>query len=137
MAKSIRRVKSKTKISQALVHQLRHSGTAKIDLQIELLKQFVDLDPIYTGTAEKFSINGTREAWTRHTIKLIKNEGHWLEFGVRSGTSLNLSIQARPTQVIHGFDSWEGLPEDWHTGGKTFRAGAMSVRRNPARTLIK
>lgn len=127
MAKSIKQVKSKPQISQALVHQLRHSGTAKIDSQIELLKQFVDLDPIYTGTENKFSVDGTREAWTRHTIELITNEGHWLEFGVRSGTSLNQSIQARPTQVIHGFDSWQGLPEDWSTGTAQFSRGAMAV----------
>jgi hypothetical protein len=127
MAKSIRQVKSKPQIRQALVQQLRRSGTAKIDSQIELLKQFVDLDPIYTGTAEKFSIDGTREAWTRHSVELVQTEGHWLEFGVRSGTSLRWCIEARPTQVIHGFDSWEGLPEDWHTGCKTFRVGAMAV----------
>jgi hypothetical protein len=127
MAKSIKQVKSKSQISQALVHRLQYSGTAVTDSQIQLLKQFVDLDPIYAGTAEKFLVAETRQAWTRHTATLVHQAGHWLEFGVRSGTSLRWTIEARPTQVIHGFDSWQGLPEDWSTGTEQFRRGAMAV----------
>lgn len=35
-----------------------------------------------------------------------------LEFGVRRGTSLN-RLAARAGQVVHGFDSFEGLPQSW------------------------
>lgn len=35
-----------------------------------------------------------------------------LEFGVRRGTSLN-RLAARAGQVVHGFDSFEGLPDSW------------------------
>lgn len=127
MAKSIRQVKSKDAIGSALTQRLQHSGTAVTESRIQLLKQFVDLDPIYAGTAEKFLVAETRQAWTRHTATLVDQAGHWLEFGVRSGTSLRWTIETRPTQVIHGFDSWEGLPENWNAGGKNFRAGAMAV----------
>jgi len=37
-----------------------------------------------------------------------------LEFGVRRGTSIN-RIAARAGQAVHGFDSFEGLPEAWGT----------------------
>jgi hypothetical protein len=127
MSKFGRQVKSKISIKTTLEHKLKHQNFTATDSQIALLNQFINLDPIYTGTTEKFGIDGTREAWTKHTVELVQNEGHWLEFGVRSGTSLGWTIQARPTQIIHGFDSWEGLPEQWNTGGKTFRAGAMAV----------
>lgn len=44
-------------------------------------------------------------------------EGHvapnriWLEFGVAGGATLRQLAEVAP--VIYGFDSWEGLPEDW------------------------
>lgn len=42
-----------------------------------------------------------------------KTEGLVLEFGVRYGTSLR-QIAALAKQPVHGFDSFQGLPEDWH-----------------------
>lgn len=37
-----------------------------------------------------------------------------LEFGVRFGTSIRLLAQLNPWARLHGFDSFEGLPESWH-----------------------
>ena len=51
-----------------------------------------------------------------------------LEFGVAAGTSLNL-IAKNTTSKIYGFDSFEGLPEDWLPGapkGK-FRQQSLPV----------
>lgn len=39
-------------------------------------------------------------------------DGLMLEFGVFSGRSIK-TIAATTTQTVHGFDSWEGLPEKW------------------------
>lgn len=55
-------------------------------------------------------------AVTRHALEyafsLAKLDGLVLEFGVRNGHSTN--ILARKTdQEMHGFDSFEGLPEQW------------------------
>lgn len=36
-----------------------------------------------------------------------------LEFGVASGRTLNQFARLFPTKFVHGFDSFEGLPEDW------------------------
>jgi len=127
MSKFGRQVKSKASIKTALEHKLKHSIHTVTDSQIVLLNQFINLDPVYTGSKEKFLIDGTREAWTKHTVELVQTQGHWLEFGVRSGTSLRWTIETRPTQVIHGFDSWQGLPEDWLTGTARFPRGAMAV----------
>jgi len=46
-----------------------------------------------------------------------KNEGLVLEFGVRHGNSIR-QLAALSNQVVHGFDSFEGLPEAWHDEGK-------------------
>lgn len=42
--------------------------------------------------------------------------GSILEFGVYVGTSINLIAQHRPSVPIYGFDSFEGLPDDWIAG---------------------
>ena len=35
------------------------------------------------------------------------------EFGVATGRTINHIARLRPEDIIHGFDSFEGLPEDW------------------------
>lgn len=47
-----------------------------------------------------------------HALDRAELPGLVLEFGVRRGTSLRL-IAHRAKQEIHGFDSFEGLPESW------------------------
>jgi len=51
----------------------------------------------------------------------------YLEFGVWTGDSLRtwLSLLRNPASKFHGFDSFEGLPEDWNAG---LRKGAFSLK---------
>lgn len=61
---------------------------------------------------------------------VIKTEGlgtkpiHYLEFGVAGGTSFAWWVKANqhPNSLFFGFDTFEGLPEDWHF----FKKGAFS-----------
>ena len=50
-------------------------------------------------------------------LKQANRDGFWLEFGVASGSSLrNIVRHAEATQprpIVAGFDSFDGLPEDW------------------------
>lgn len=46
-------------------------------------------------------------------VEAAVKEGLVLEFGVRFGTSIR-QIAALVGQEVHGFDSFEGLPESWH-----------------------
>ena len=48
-------------------------------------------------------------------------KGLWLEFGVASGKTINLI--SNYTDVVYGFDSFEGLPEKWRDG---FEKGAFN-----------
>ncbi|SNS47159.1 MULTISPECIES: class I SAM-dependent methyltransferase [unclassified Azospirillum] len=48
----------------------------------------------------------------RHGLEQAQVPGLVLEFGVRRGTSLR-HIAAAAGQPVHGFDSFEGLPESW------------------------
>ncbi|MDA8549269.1 class I SAM-dependent methyltransferase [Litoricolaceae bacterium] len=50
-------------------------------------------------------------------------DGSGLEFGVRHGFSLNVLARLLPSKQFYGFDSFVGLPVDWHTEP----AGSYSV----------
>ena len=61
-----------------------------------------------------------------NTLTHVNNDGLWLEFGVASGNSIN-TISSQTNNIVYGFDSFLGLPEDWgnhqpkgmySTGGK-------------------
>lgn len=47
-----------------------------------------------------------------HALGQAKNPGLTLEFGVRRGTSLAI-LAGETEDIVHGFDSFEGLPENW------------------------
>ena len=51
------------------------------------------------------------------------NDGLVLEFGVRFGTSIR-QMAAIAAQTVHGFDSFEGIPETWNREPK----GAYSTK---------
>ena len=84
-----------------------------------------------------------------HRVKLheyvISSEGlaekpiHYLEFGVAGGTSFAWWVKANhhPDSRFFGFDTFEGLPEDWHF----FKKGAFSFDipflEDPRGTFIK
>jgi hypothetical protein len=63
-----------------------------------------------------------------HSLEQAPKEGLVLEFGVWTGRSINIIAEkVGSSRRVHGFDSFEGLPEDWignyvkgtfNTGGK-------------------
>ena len=48
-----------------------------------------------------------------YASRQVAIEGLILEFGVRTGRTINHIAKSHPNATIHGFDSFEGLPEDW------------------------
>lgn len=52
----------------------------------------------------------------RYAISLAPPEGMILEFGVAAGNTLRILAEHRGERELYGFDSFEGLPEDWRTG---------------------
>lgn len=53
--------------------------------------------------------------------------GLYCEFGVYSGSTINF-IASRIPKTIYGFDSFEGLPEDWQPG---VEKGTFQMKRLP------
>jgi O-methyltransferase len=73
---------------------------------------------------------GTREDLYRHISDTLLDRGtraiDYLEFGVFEGASIRewSLLNQNPASRFYGFDSFEGLPEDWHAGK---RKGAFST----------
>lgn len=49
-------------------------------------------------------------------LRAVEAEGLYLELGVASGRSLAYLAEKEPEKRWFGFDSFEGLPEDWNCG---------------------
>jgi hypothetical protein len=66
------------------------------------------------ATAARFPHRGY--LW-RHLFKeYCSEDGLFLEFGVHQGESINYFADLKPERHFYGFDSFEGLPEDWSNG---------------------
>ena len=62
----------------------------------------------------------------------FKHDGIWLEFGVFSGSTINY-ISKFTDNVVYGFDSFRGLPEDWrqnHLKGEFDMGGTLPIVNN-------
>jgi hypothetical protein len=57
--------------------------------------------------------------------KYLPDWGLNVELGVYNGVTISCLSTARPDLEFHGFDSFEGLPEDWDTGQKNVKAEAF------------
>jgi methyltransferase family protein len=62
-----------------------------------------------------------------HAVRAAPAQGMALEFGVYSGSTLAVIAKGRDGDV-YGFDSFEGLPENWRS---TFAAGTFAVDELP------
>jgi hypothetical protein len=51
-------------------------------------------------------------------MNAVTVDGEWLEFGVWKGSSLTYIAAKARTKLVHGFDSFRGLPKDDGTWGK-------------------
>ncbi|MBR7024663.1 MAG: class I SAM-dependent methyltransferase [Selenomonadaceae bacterium] len=57
--------------------------------------------------------------------------GIYLEFGVYKGETVNLIAAAVPDKIVYGFDSFEGLPEDWRYDLRfNLQKGAFNLNGN-------
>lgn len=50
-----------------------------------------------------------------YSLSKVETDGMYLEFGVFNGRSINHIAKQIPDKHVYGFDSFEGLPEDWQS----------------------
>ncbi len=75
-------------------------------------------------------IQSVRDAHSVHDVSIARakiERGLVLEFGVFSGNSINY-IASKKNWIVDGFDSFEGLPENWRDG---YDRGFFSVNALP------
>ena len=53
--------------------------------------------------------------------------GHYTEFGVYEGKSINYLANLNKKVTFHGFDSFKGLPEKWFMGHKVVEEGHFAI----------
>jgi len=68
---------------------------------------------IKSASARQLPIMGSAINTFKHAMSHATSEGLVLEFGVRFGNSIHMLANLAGQQV-HGFDSFEGLPDEWH-----------------------
>lgn len=97
---------NKLEIAETYFTQLKHASPiikSRLDAWDYLKTNAKPLPPVTGSIVDTFKI----------CMGAAKLEGLVLEFGVRHGNSIRqLAILAK--QNVHGFDSFEGIPEDWH-----------------------
>lgn len=78
-------------------------------------------------------------SYTKDVLQLAKdncmNKGLVLEFGVRFGTSIRQIAEIFKSK-IHGFDSFEGLPEAWHNTPKNFYSTFGEIPSTPENVTL-
>jgi hypothetical protein len=115
-------------------HQLRHQlfqAARDIDSarQFRAVQESADFVDQHMAMAKSYP---DKFALLKSAIAQIEVQGLCCEFGVYRGETINFIASLLPGEV-HGFDSFEGLPEDWRQGHEkgTFAVGHLPrVRPN-------
>jgi hypothetical protein len=86
---------------------------------------------------EDFPIPCGRDSFYRDCMHYCKDKsGLFLEFGVYQGGTINFMSSILKNKIFYGFDSFEGLPEDWIGNGNvinekgTFKTNIPKVNDN-------
>jgi hypothetical protein len=124
------------KVMDSLRYRAQHfihteAQNIELERQRRALAATVDLVENSFGKAR---VLYSREAVLRYALgEVDRNQpGLYLEFGVYKAATINL-IASLTQSAVHGFDSFEGLPEDWRDGHDKgeFRVAALpAVRGN-------
>ena len=70
----------------------------------------------------------TQKELITYSIDQTSVPGYYLEFGVFKGGTMRYMAKLIPNAEFHGFDSFEGLPDDW--SGMPFVKSTFSVKGN-------
>ena len=55
----------------------------------------------------------TQKELILYSLNAVTVAGAYMEFGVFTGGTIRFMAKKKPNEHFHGFDSFEGLPEDW------------------------
>ena len=96
------------------LHPLRARAIRALDASVDYIDR-------HMGDAVGFD---TQKELLDYALTQSPAAGHYLECGVYSGGTIRHIARRKPDATIHGFDSFEGLPEAW--GGFTLARHSFS-----------
>jgi len=106
-----------------LGHQVLHFGST--DYPYEECPEAVAFVEKYLKDAKRFNSDADL---LRYASDQVKIEGVYVELGVCTGKSINFIAALNPSQVIYGFDSFQGNPEDWHRDQSIVPQGTFDLK---------
>ena len=110
-----------------LVHQLQHVERRNLSLAAD--RRAVESSAAWAlENMPEAPTFPNKLATLRHGLSLAPDDGMALEFGVYTGITLRAIVEDFKGPDVFGFDSFEGLPENWRTG---FPMGTFDVDRVP------
>ncbi len=87
-----------------------YSSNLLLDMNIEAKKETIEYIKIKMGDAPYFE---KHKQMVNHVLEQTDGPGFYLEFGVGRGKSMRW-ISSKIRDVIHGFDSFDGIQEHWN-----------------------
>ncbi len=128
---------------QKILHQaIGYFGGANLhdDLKIHLTRVTAAQSAEFIiDNMPKVAAFNNRGDYFRYVIDKTDVSGVCLEFGVYKGDSINFISSLLPDKIIYGFDSFEGLPEDWRYDSEkgAFNLNGKMPRVNSNVRLVK
>ncbi len=102
------------KIFKFLFYFIFREYKRSINSGLELYAYNNTIKYVYNNLQEVKSVNN-RLSVHDYALSKVKLNGLFLEFGVHSGKSINF-LASKTSNLVYGFDSFEGLPEFWRQG---------------------
>ncbi len=103
---------------------LKHYGSnLLVDLQLDAKRETLDYIREKMADAPYFE---KHPQLVEYVVGLATNPGLYLEFGVGRGKSIRW-IASHTDRKVHGFDSFQGIPEYWHGNP----AGTFAQKKPP------
>jgi len=99
-----------------LIHPMRERSIRALNRTVDYIEE---------SMPDALGFENQREL-TAYALKAAEVDGHYLEFGVFTGGTMRFIAGRVGARKVHGFDSFEGLPQDW--GGFNLGRRAFDVR---------
>jgi Methyltransferase domain len=110
------------------VYQLADTGRIHPVRERALRALQRSVDYVERAMPDALGLDSQREL-IDYALQAVAFDGHYVEFGVFTGGTIRYIARRVGERTVHGFDSFEGLPEAWsgyNLGGNTFnRRGQM------------
>jgi hypothetical protein len=87
----------------------------QLDIRIDSQRRSIDFIAKQLKNFDDIKLTTSPLSVLSYALEHAQLDGHVIECGVFYGRSINY-LAAKYEGEIHGFDSFEGLPEDWKTG---------------------